>query len=153
MRVPTGKTRTALAVLGWCCAAAVAVAVGLTAVSALGRGILDGGPPMSSPEQVRRELARAGPTTPGDGPERTGPAGEGSSEVERTPGGTVTAGCSAEERASLRSWSPSQGFRAQDVEDGPADEAELTFESEATEVEITVVCDGDTPLVSTEIDR
>ncbi|WP_092596624.1 hypothetical protein [Actinopolyspora xinjiangensis] len=153
MRSPTGRARTALAVLGWCCAAALAVGVGLAAVSALGRGILDGGPPMTSPEQVRRELARPAPSAGGDGSERPDPSGAGSTEVDRTPGGTVTAGCSEDELASLRSWSPAQGFRAGDVRDGPAEEAELTFESEETEVEITVVCDGTRPLVSTEIDR
>lgn len=152
MRAPTGRTRTALAVLGWCFAAAIAVLVGLAAVSALGRGILGGGPPMTSPEQVRRELASPAPSTAGDS-ERPGPTGGGATKVDRTPGGTLSTGCSPAGLASLRSWSPEQGFRAQDVREGPAEEAELTFESEDTEVEITVVCDDGTPLVSTEIDR
>lgn len=65
----------------------------------------------------------------------------------------MTAGCSPGELASLRSWSPAQGFRAREVRDGPVEEAELTFESEDTEVEITVVCDGTRPLISTEIDQ
>ncbi|NHD18129.1 MULTISPECIES: hypothetical protein [unclassified Actinopolyspora] len=152
MAGPTGRTRTALAVLGWFAAAAVAVAVGLAAVSALGRGILDGGPPMTGQDEVRRELAGPAPTANDESTAESRPPASGQRDLRHTPGGTVVVNCSGG-RAALLSWSPAQGFQAQDVQDGPAEEAELTFESTDTEVEITVECGDGEPLVSTEIDR
>lgn len=150
-RIPV--TRTALVVVGWLAAAGVAVAVGLVAVSALGRGILAPGPPMADPADVEAELAR--PTssaqadhTPDD-PSGTTPQQR---HVERTRGGTVVTACERNGQASLLSWSPAQGFRADDVDDGPADEAELTFESDSTDVDVSVECVGGRPRTSVEVD-
>ncbi|GAB3285688.1 hypothetical protein GCM10027563_18720 [Parasphingorhabdus pacifica] len=142
-----------MAVVGWLVAAGFAAAVGLVAVSALGREILDAKPPMTSPSEVEAELARPAPVPPGrDGPDDS-PAGT-QPQLHRTSGGTVVVACyAAEETASLRSWSPAQGFRVDDVEDGPAEQVELTFESEEVEVEVSARCRSSEPLVSTVVDR
>ncbi|MHA6805348.1 hypothetical protein [Salinifilum ghardaiensis] len=153
MARPTRVARTALAVVGWLAAAAVAVAVGLVAVSALGRGILAPGPPMTDPSEVEAELARPAP------PAQADPAPEGPSDrpqerhVERTPGGTVVAGCDEAGQASLLSWSPAQGFQADDVQDDPADEAEITFESDERDVDVSVQCQEGKPRTSVEVDE
>lgn len=161
---PSRTTRTILAVLSWVAAAGVAVAVGLVAVSALGRGILDSGPPVTSQREVAAELARPAPppanAEPGQAPDSpTSPPNEQGdaqrNHVERTPGGTFVSRCdrsSGEEQAALVSWSPAQGFQTDDVQDGPGDEVEVTFESEDLDVEASVVCRNGQPLTSVDVD-
>ncbi|GAA1241969.1 hypothetical protein GCM10009676_28990 [Prauserella halophila] len=73
--------------------------------------------------------------------------------VERTPGGTVVAACARNGQASLLSWSPAQGFRADDIDDGPDDEAELTFESDERDVDVTVECRDRKPHATIDADN
>lgn len=139
--------------LGWLAAAGVAVVVGLVAVSALGRGILDAGPPMTTPGEVEAELARPAPPTNGDTSDEP-PPNRDRPHVQRTPGGTVVASCDpTTNQAALLSWSPAQGFQADDVDDGPAEEAEISFEAEEVEVDVQVVCRAGEPLVSVDVDE
>ncbi len=149
----TRVTRTALAVLGWLAAAGVAVAFGLVAVSALGRGILAPGPPMTEPGEVRAELARPATPAQADPAPDGGPNGRPQARhVERTPGGTVVTGCNEAGQALLLSWSPAQGFQTDDVQDGPEDEVEVAFESENTDVDVSVECRDGQPLTSVDVD-
>ncbi|WP_344128178.1 hypothetical protein [Saccharopolyspora halophila] len=146
------STRTALAVLGWLAASGIAVALGLVAVSALGRGILDPGPPITKPSDVAAELSRPAPARTETAPEASPGAEPLARHVERTPGGTAVTGCDASGRTMLVSWSPAQGFRADDINDGPDDEAEMTFTSADTDVDISVECSGGRPRTTVEVD-
>ncbi|MCR3721219.1 MULTISPECIES: hypothetical protein [Prauserella salsuginis group] len=154
MARPNRAARTALAVAGWLAAAGVAVAVGLVAVSALGRGILAPGPPMAEPAEVEAELSSPASSAAAD---REGPEGPGdrprTRHVEHTPGGTVVAACDRDGQASLLSWSPAQGFHADDIEDGPDDEVELTFESEDRDVDVSVECRNGKPRATVDADN
>lgn len=152
---PSRAARTALAVGGWLAAACVALAVGLVAVSALGRGILEPGPPMVEPGEVEAELAN--PPPPADAepaPDSPGPpeAILRAQHVERTPGGTVLMACARSGQVSLLSWSPAQGFRVDDVQDEPDEEAEITFTTGERDVEVVVACRGGRPHATVEID-
>lgn len=159
--------RALLAVAGWCLAAAVATMIGLAALRVVGEG-LTGGPAgeVLSQEEIARELAAAvpsaspAPATPTDppaapspeigGPEPT-PAGSTQRQVGATPGGTVVAEC-VDGLARLVSWAPAQGYRATDVDQGPDDDAEVSFEGPAGEYEVTVVCVAGRPEVTWELD-
>ncbi|MFC7343496.1 hypothetical protein [Saccharopolyspora griseoalba] len=153
MAVPHRTARIALAVLGWLAAACVAVAVGLVAVSALGRGVLASGPPLTEPAEVEAELARPASPAPADpAPESPATDRPPARDVERTPGGSVVTGCDESGRAVLLSWSPAQGFRVDDVDDVPESEAELTFESRDATVDVSVSCTDGNPVAKVEVD-
>ncbi|WP_440083093.1 hypothetical protein [Streptosporangium sp. LJ11] len=66
----------------------------------------------------------------------------GKSRLITTVGGKVIARCE-NGLVILRSWSPAQGFQADDVERGPADRARVEFESEEDEVKVEVHCAAD----------
>ncbi|GAA3418227.1 hypothetical protein [Streptosporangium vulgare] len=59
-----------------------------------------------------------------------------------TVGGKVIARCE-NGLVTLRSWSPAQGFQADDVERGPAQRARVEFETEEDEVKVEVHCAAD----------
>ena len=164
--------RALLAVAGWCLAAAVATMIGLAALRVVGEG-LTGGPAgeVLSQEEIARELAAAraaapsassapAPTPPSDPPSGSlpdvggpSPTATGSTErqVGATPGGTVVAEC-VDGLARLVSWAPAQGYRATDVDQGPDDDAEVSFEGPAGEYEVTVVCVAGQPEITWELD-
>ncbi|WP_344920705.1 hypothetical protein [Streptosporangium oxazolinicum] len=89
-----------------------------------------------------------GPGTPTPGPTVTvtttaTPVAEpGKSRVITTAGGRVIARCE-DGLVTLRSWSPAQGFQADDVERGPASRARVEFETEEDEVKVEVHCAAD----------
>ena len=56
-----------------------------------------------------------------------------------TPGGIVHATCGGG-LAALTSWSPAQGYRADDPERGPAAEARITFKRDRDELRVVVTC-------------
>ncbi|WP_440070142.1 hypothetical protein [Streptosporangium sp. OZ121] len=71
------------------------------------------------------------------------PAAEpGKSRLITTVGGKVIARCE-NGLVTLRSWSPAQGFQADDVERGPAGRARVEFESEEDEVKVELHCAAD----------
>ena len=71
------------------------------------------------------------------------PAAEpGKSRLITTVGGKVIARCE-NGLVTLRSWSPAQGFQADDVERGPAERARVEFETEEDEVKVEVHCAAD----------
>lgn len=78
----------------------------------------------------------------------------GADSVVRTlvsRGGSVVAAC-ASGRITLRSWSPAVGFRVDEVERGPDEEAEIKFVSSSTEVQMKVRCVSGVPSAETEVD-
>ncbi|HEY3686653.1 MAG TPA: hypothetical protein VGL93_26710 [Streptosporangiaceae bacterium] len=137
--------RRLYAVLGWVAAALAATGVGVAALGALGDGIVgEAAPPMSQTD-VRHQLARATATArpSGPAPSRTADAG---GVVLAGAGGTVVARCLAGGAVQLDSWSPAQGFAAEDVKRGPADRAEIQFESDRTEVKGRITCAAGRPV-------
>ncbi|HVQ87465.1 MAG TPA: hypothetical protein VMT88_04705 [Actinomycetes bacterium] len=65
-------------------------------------------------------------------------------------GGTAIAECQGDQ-AYLRSWSPSSGFRVDEVTRGPAREVEIRFVSSSLEVRLEVHCTGGLPIGSQEV--
>jgi len=128
--------RSLLAVVGWLVAAAVATAVGVVAVRAIGSGIAgDTVRPMSD-RQVHAALASGSP--------RPAPSAAGGSGGTVTPvstaGGDLTVRCVGDQ-ATVLSWTPAQGYRADDIERGPSDDdAGLKFESENREIKVKLSC-------------
>ncbi|HCK78931.1 MAG TPA: hypothetical protein DHW34_02825 [Actinobacteria bacterium] len=78
-----------------------------------------------------------------------GARGPGRSASYSTVGGTVVARCRAES-VTLTAWSPAQGFRVAQVSRGPADGAEITFLSDANQVDLQVECSNGRPVFSVE---
>src|SRR5690349_6227863 len=89
------RTRLAAGVVAWVVAVGAALAVGLTAVGAIGSGLLGAGQEPLTPEQVEAALSSTEappPATPGA--EAPAPAPEpATADVIATAGGTVLARC------------------------------------------------------------
>ncbi|MEU8202219.1 hypothetical protein [Streptosporangium sp. NPDC049046] len=87
-------------------------------------------------------VEESGEATPEPATTATPAAEPGESRLIITKGGRVIARCEGG-LVTLRSWSPAQGFQADDVERGPADRARVEFESEEDEVKVEVRCAAD----------
>jgi hypothetical protein len=158
-----------VSVLAWCAGAAVAVTVGVLALSVVGgdltreaRQSADGdiaatvgptatpngsAPGPSRPSPVVAPSAAGWPTARAGAATEVGTPG-GERLVERTAtssGGSVTAVC-AGGRARLVYWTPAQGYRADGVVPGPAELARLRFEGAGGEVAISVTCGAAGPV-------
>lgn len=136
--VNLSRGRVLTAIIAWLAGAVTASAVGLFALSSIDFGLADHptSQPLGSPVEASPE-ASSEPTQPLV--ESTTPVVK---TVERTifsKGGTVVARCSPS-GAYLVSWSPAQGFHAEDVRRGPAGSARVAFESTARKYLITVRC-------------
>lgn len=150
-----------LVIGGWLLAAGVAALLGVLAVYLLGSGITaDTGQPLNAGE-VERALAQPGtPTTPSPPPPSPTSGGDGQSQdnaqsqdrlqVVETSGGTIIARC-RESKTALVSWTPRQGFEADEEVRGPDDAVYLEFSSDDVKVHVTIGCTDDTllPLVVT----
>lgn len=150
-----------LVVGGWLLAAGVAALLGVLAVYLLGSGIAAStGQPLNAGE-VERALAQPGtPTTPPPPPPSPSPGGDGQSQdngqsqgrlqVVETSGGTIIARC-RESKTELVSWTPRQGFEADEEVRGPDDAVYLEFSSDDMKVHATIGCSDGTllPLVVT----
>lgn len=138
------QARPLLAVAGWLGAAAVATAIGLVATGTIGTSITGTTTTPLSQQQVDRALARSSPA-PSRQPAVTPPAAPGGvTRVLDTPGGTIIARCHTGQ-ATLRSWSPAQGYDAENITAGPAPIAAITFEAENTEIQVRVNCPAGIP--------
>ncbi|MFG1867073.1 septum formation initiator [Micromonospora arborensis] len=156
--------RSILVATGWVATAAVATLIGLGAIRLVGESIT--GTPggvrseaeieraLASPEPVPTAPASATPPDPGTtsatptSPGTTSVAPTASSGVRRgfaTDGGTAVAECGAG-GVRLVSWAPAQGYRVRDVDRGPDDDVEVTFEGSAREYELKVRCIGSEPV-------
>jgi hypothetical protein len=119
-------------------------------VSAVNRALAadrDAGPPQASqtpvaspPTRPHRRAASSRPT-----PSRT--TTESAGTLLSSAGGSVLARCDAT-RAYLISWSPQQGYEADDVARGPATRASVLFPMGNRGVRLTVTCAGPVPSAS-----
>ncbi len=157
----TVHTRVFLAVGAWLLGVAAATGGSLAAVSLIGQSIA--APPtqqltvsavnhaLASGKREPEPSAAAHPATrsgrrPGAGPTPGASASVTSSAgtLLTSTGGSVLAGC-AGPAAYLISWSPQQGFAADDVVRGPAAEARVVFLAGSAGVRLTVTCAGGVP--------
>lgn len=170
------RRRVILGVVGWVLVAAGAVAIGMLAVSLLGRGLTDGTSQPLSSDAVTRALqqaqASATPTasrrppneptpdlqpteerTPKATPDVPRSASRAAAANRRfdSPGGTVLARCRGDQ-AYLTSWSPHPGFEVDEVERGWDSTTSVQFESDDVKVKLVVRCRGGQPVVSQETD-
>ncbi|MEV4628410.1 septum formation initiator [Micromonospora sp. NPDC049523] len=162
--------RGLLAVAGWLAAAVAATVTGLGAVELIGTGITGPAGPVVDERELARDLAAApaAPSSPVQLPTGTPSAGSPSSGPPSnvtptasggsaartpisTPGGTVVARCDGR-TVSLVSWTPAQGYAVKQVDPGPDDRAEVTFEGRAGRVEVRVSCPDGRPSASVKQD-
>ncbi|MBM7489224.1 hypothetical protein JOD64_000446 [Micromonospora luteifusca] len=164
--------RSILVATGWVATAAVATLIGLGAIRLVGESITGTPGGVRSEAEIERALASPEPgpaatsvappgpdatsataTGPGTtsaapGPGTTSITPTASSGVRRgfaTDGGTAVAECGAG-GVRLVSWAPAQGYRVRDVDRGPDDDVEVTFEGSAREYELKVRCIGSEPV-------
>ncbi|WP_152990622.1 septum formation initiator [Sphaerimonospora mesophila] len=160
--------RLALAIAGWLVAAVLASGAGVMLISLFGGHYTDAANRPMTPDEVRSALTlsrdpRAASGSPGSPshpsspnaasspspselPGRPSPGTETRVRLIPTAGGHVIAGCEGG-LARLRSWTPAQGFQADDVEPGPDDKVRVKFESDDPdiEIEVEVRCVGGAP--------
>jgi len=151
---------------GWLAAAVATTAVGVAAIDTLGAGLLSG-PSADAPlseADVQRRLASESPgtaaassTTPSQTvPSQTVPSQTVPSQTATTtsppavrglptPGGIVHASCDGG-LARLSSWSPAQGYRADDPVRGPASSVSIKFKRDREEMTIIVTCRAGEPI-------
>lgn len=154
------RTRTALVALAWAALVVVATLVGMSAVGAIGSGILGDGQQPLTPAQVDQALAAAraapGPTSGSPTPAPLAPApvlassvpATAATDVVASPGGTVVARCVGD-GLEIVSASPAQGFRLHDEREG----SRVRFESEESKVEVRLSCQGGRPVGAVEVDH
>jgi len=100
-------------------------------------------PPSAPPSEGTQDPAGPTPAPTVTVTTTATPAAEpGKSRLITTAGGKVIARCE-NGLVTLRSWSPAQGFQADDVERGPAERARVEFETEEDEVKVEVHCAAD----------
>jgi hypothetical protein len=142
--------RSILVAAGWVATVAVATLIGLGAIRLVGESITGTPGGVRSEAEIERALAspEPGPSgTPG-GPSTATPAPIGSAGVRRsfaTDGGTAVAECGPD-GVRLVSWAPAQGYRVRDVDRGPDDDVEVTFDGSAGRHELKVRCIGAEPV-------
>jgi len=145
------RTRLVAGVAAWAAALGAALAVGLTAVGAIGAGLLGAEQQPLTPAEVDARLASAEPGAPAPqtaapevlAPEMVAP------EVIATAGGTVLARCTADV-PEVVSATPAQGFRVQTEDDdgGPR----VRFRDGGTRIEVNLRCVDGRPVAGIEND-
>ncbi|MGW0480833.1 hypothetical protein [Nonomuraea sp. NPDC003214] len=143
-------------VLAWAATAVAATGAAVAVLGLVGGALTGSSGEVMTQDEARAALATASarqpatpapPATPSSGPSAQ-PSSQGG-EFVRSPGGTVIASCDGD-RATLRSWSPAQGYSVDGVEPGPALEVQVEFEAdEGEDVELTIGCRGGRPVTLT----
>lgn len=142
------RGRMWLAAAGWLVAAAAATTVGVVAVGAVGSSVVGTSTKPLSQQQIDRALASSS-QAPSPPPTSSPPAGPGGiTRALTTQGGTLIARCLAGQ-ATLVSWSPAQGYQAENIQAGPTATATLTFETENREIQVRVTCPAGIPTART----
>jgi hypothetical protein len=148
--------RTLASVAAWTLGAGIAVGVGIIALSLIDNGLASGaghpmstdGPPVPSIGAAATTQSEAPtddpvPASPSPAPSRSAPpaasATPGPPRQFTSAGGTVLAGCTGN-LAYLMSWSPAQGYRAEDVRRGPAFTVSVKFDNGPQTVRLAVHC-------------
>ncbi len=98
--------------------------------------------PSATPVAPSSSAPAAGVTTAAP-PQSTQPAGTDGT-VLTSQGGEVVAAC-GQDGAYLISWSPQQAYQVDNVSRGPAAQAQVSFESGANQVMMTVTCTDGVP--------
>ncbi|MCG5439589.1 septum formation initiator [Micromonospora foliorum] len=153
--------RSILVATGWVATAAMATLIGLGAIRLVGESLTGTPGGVRSEAEIERALAspEPAPTSPAGtasaapGTTSTAPAGSstapsGTSGARRgfaTDGGTAVAECGVG-GVRLVSWAPAQGYRVRDVDRGPDDDVEVTFQGTAREYELKLRCIGSEPV-------
>ncbi|MDG4810680.1 septum formation initiator [Micromonospora sp. WMMD1120] len=149
-------SRSILVAAGWVATVAVATVIGLGAIRLVGESITGTPGGVRSAAEIERALASPEPAPTSGGatgavstsPGPSGAAPSVSSGVRRgfaTDGGTAVAECGPG-GVRLVSWAPAQGYRVRDVDRGPDDDVEVTFEGPTREYELKVRCIGAEPV-------
>lgn len=138
--------RRLLGIAAWAATAAIATAVGMAAISALGTGITGRTVRPLTARQIDRALAAPQPTT---APPPTAPPTGGITRSLSTTGGTVLARCDPAGNAYLLSWTPAQGYAADNDHRGPDQHVHVEFESETHQQTVTVTCHSGIPVATT----
>jgi hypothetical protein len=140
--------RTFASIAAWTLGAGVAVVVGMLALSLIDDGLAAGQPvPGLAPAPRVADATAASPAAEPSESGTTAPAGAtpatsaaaGSSRQLSSPGGTVTARCTST-GAYLVSWSPAQGYEADDVHRGPARTVSVVFRAGSHRAVLAVRC-------------
>jgi len=150
------RTRLVAGVAAWAAALGAALVVGLTAVGAIGAGLLGAEQQPLTPAEVDARLASAEPVAPA--PQIAAPAAAApevaapevaAPEVIATAGGTVLARCTADV-PEVVSATPAQGFRVQTEDDdgGPR----VRFRDGGTRIEVNLRCVDGRPVAGIEND-
>ncbi len=156
----TVHTRVFLAVGAWLLGVVAATGGSLAAVSLIGQSLAAPPTQQLTVSAVNHALA-SGRREPEPSPAARPSRGSSHHHVAATPaasasaastggtllssrGGTVLAGC-AGSGAYLISWSPQQGYAADDVVRGPAAMARVVFLAGGAGVSLTVTCAGSVP--------
>jgi hypothetical protein len=163
--------RSILVATGWVATAAIATVIGLGAIRLVGESLTGTPGGVRSEAEIERALAApepaptagpgttgtastgpgttsAAPSTTSPGPGTTSPGPNASAGARRgfaTDGGTAVAECGSG-GVRLVSWAPAQGYRVRDVDRGPDDDVEVTFEGPARKYELKVRCIGSEPV-------
>jgi hypothetical protein len=152
---PARRPRPVAATLAWAVAVVGATTIGLTAVGAIGDGIIGSSQRPLNPQEVEARLtaaaaaARPAPA-PGGVPTVAPPAaGATTAEALGSRGGTVVARCRTG-IVEVVSVIPAQGFRVHDELE--QDRGRVRFESEQTRVELRLSCADDRPVAQIRID-
>ena len=146
----SARTRLVAGVAAWAAALGAALVVGLTAVGAIGAGLLGAGEQPLTPAEVDARLASAEPVAPVDTPAAVPPtAPVATPEVIATDGGTVLARCTGGV-PEVVSATPAQGFRVQTEDDdgGPR----IRFRSGGTRFEVNLRCADGRPVADVQTD-
>ncbi len=164
--------RTFLAAAGWLATAVLATLIGVAAIQLVGESLTGTPGGVRSQQEVARALAEPPPVVPSANPSAappnpsgtpTNPSGTPSSapgtaspSVEvgsrrsfTSPGGSVVAEC-VPGGVYLVSWTPRQGYRVDDYDRGPDDDAEVTFVGPSGEHELSLRCQGGLPVLETD---
>lgn len=148
------RNRLVAGVAAWVAAVAVALAVGLSAVGAIGSGLLGPGPQPLTPAEVDARLAATDPAEPAVAappqPPAAAPVDPATApDVVATEGGTILARCTGDV-ADVVSATPAQGFRVQtESEDGGP---RVRFRAGKTRIEVHLSCAGGRPVAEVKND-
>jgi len=134
--------RAAGGALAWSAGAAAAIAVGVLALSLIGSSLTDRRLP---PTALR--LDPTGSVSPPSSAPTVTPTPTVVERMLTAASGSVVARC-VNGLAYLVSWSPAQGYRAEDVHRGPAQTARLEFESRTSSYVLRISCVSGTPQIT-----
>lgn len=142
--------KAAAAFVGWVAGAISASAVGLFALSAIEIGPVN---QTSVPDLPAATADSTGGVSATPTATHKPSSGAAVDRLLNSAGGNVVARCSAE-GAYLVSWSPAQGYKAEDVRRGPAAAAKVSFEyHDGGQYEVTVRCVNGVPQAAVKRER